>query len=207
MRAHPERVRAGRQAADFGVRGPAALLREEATWKDGRLECEWQFDDDKAFLADFVVEQPMAGDEPVEAEVRSGMAILSGNTSMMLKVVFDPSDVTWEADCVADDHRDYGLIGLQESKDYRAFAMEVWNTQFRLKKGSRREGARRATCCGCSATGSGGTPTRARAGSSGSTWPRRARAGSSRASASACGASSTGARSAARSTARPRAST
>jgi len=131
-----DRVRAGRQAADFGLRGAAALLAEEATWKDGRLEVEYQFEDDKSFATDFQIEQPFPGEETASAEVRSGMAILSGATSMLLKVVFDPSDVTWEIDAVADEPRDFGLIGFQDGHDYRACAMHVGNTQFRLKKGS-----------------------------------------------------------------------
>ena len=31
------------------------------------------------------------------------MAVLSGSTSLMLKVVFDPTDVVWEMDAVADE--------------------------------------------------------------------------------------------------------
>jgi hypothetical protein len=38
-------------------------------------------------------------------------------------------------ECVADRHEDYGLFGLQESKDYRAVVFDVGNTQFKLKKG------------------------------------------------------------------------
>ena len=131
-----EKIRAGRLAADIALRGPAALLREEATWKNERLEVEYQFDDDKSFLADFVVEQPFPDSEGTDAEVRSGMAILAGNTAIMLKPIFDSSDVTIEVDAVADDHRDYGLFMLQDSKDYRAVALDVGNTQFKLKKGA-----------------------------------------------------------------------
>jgi hypothetical protein len=134
--AHPERVKAGRLAADLGLHGPAALLTGTADWKDGRLAAEYRFDDAKAFQQDFTVEQPFAGDASAEADVREGMAILSGSTSMMLKIVFDPSDVTWEIDGVADEPRDYGVVGFQEGREYRAVAMHVGNTQFRLKKGA-----------------------------------------------------------------------
>jgi hypothetical protein len=130
-----ERIRAGRRAADYALRGPAALLHAEATWKNGRLEAEWSFDDPRA-LEDFTTEQPFAGDEPLSGEVRAGMAILSGSTAILLKVVFDPTDVMVEAECTADEHRDYGLIALQDGNEYRAAAMNVGNTQFRLKKGS-----------------------------------------------------------------------
>jgi hypothetical protein len=131
-----EKIRAGRKAADLALRGPPALLREEAEWKNGRLEVEYSFDDVRSFTEDFTVEQPFAGNEPLTAEVRAGMAILSGSTAILTKVVFDPTDVQWEADCVADEHRDYGLIGLQEGNEYKSVAMNVGNTQFKLKKGS-----------------------------------------------------------------------
>jgi hypothetical protein len=131
-----EKIRAGRKAADLALRGPPALLREDAEWKNGRLTVEYSFDDPKAFADDFAVEQPFASNEPLAAEVRAGMAILSGSTGMFLKVVFDPTDVQWEADCIADEHRDYGLIGLQEGNEYKSVAMNVGNTQFKLKKGA-----------------------------------------------------------------------
>ncbi len=134
--AHPERVKAGYKAADVGVRGPVAFLREEAKFENGRLECEWSFDDDKAFLEDFSVEQAFVGLDPAECEIRSGMAILSGSTAILVNVVFDPIDVTWEADCVADSHHDYGLFGRQESKEIRTLLLDVGNTQFKLKKGA-----------------------------------------------------------------------
>jgi hypothetical protein len=131
-----EKIRAGRKAADLALRGPPALLREEAEWKNGRLEVEYSFDDPRSFGEDFTIEQPFAGNEPLTSEVRSGMAILSGSTALLTKVVFDPTDVQWEADCIADEHRDYGLMGLQESNEYKSVAMNVGNTQFKLKKGS-----------------------------------------------------------------------
>ena len=130
-----ERIRAARKAADVGQRGAAALLKGEADMKGGRLEVEYEFEDDVAFLQDFTLEQPFASEDPLAANVRSGMVVLSGSTAMLNKVVFDPSDVTWEMDCVADHHEDYGLFGLQESKDYRAVVLDVGNTQFKLKKG------------------------------------------------------------------------
>jgi hypothetical protein len=134
--AQPERVQAGRHAADIGLRGAAALLSGDAEWKDGRLTVEYRFEDAKHFERDFAVEQPFPGEASAQAEVREGMAILSGATSMMLKVVFDPSDVAWEIDGVADEPRDYGVVGFQDGREYRAVAMHVGNTQFRLKKGS-----------------------------------------------------------------------
>ena len=133
---HMDALKAGRQAANVALKGAAGLLKEEATMKDGRLEVEYQFDEDKTFLSDFDVEQAFVGDEPQTAEIKSGMCILSGSTAALLRVVFDPTDVTWEMDARADEHRDYGLYALQEGKDYRALAMEVGNTQFKLKKGA-----------------------------------------------------------------------
>ena len=133
---HLDRVRAGRQAADFGLRGAAALLTGNATVKNERLEVEYTFEEDKALPPDFAIDQPFPGDEVASAEARSGMAILSGSTSMLLKVVFDPLDVSCEMDAVADEPRDFGLVAFQEGHDYRACAMHVGNTQFRLKKGS-----------------------------------------------------------------------
>jgi hypothetical protein len=130
-----EKIRAGRGAADLMMRGAAALLKGDATTKNDRLEVTYTFENDKAFTSDFVLEQPFPSEEATSAEVRSGMAILSGDTAMMLKVVFDPSDVTIEMDAVADEHKDYGLFGLEESKTYRAVALDVGNTQFKLKKG------------------------------------------------------------------------
>jgi hypothetical protein len=135
VRAHPERIKAGRKAADVGLRGAIAFLKEEATVKEGRLECEWSFDNDEAFLEDFSVEQAFPGVEPAQCAIRSGQAILSGSTAILLNVVFDPGTTMVEADCVADTHRDYGLIGRQESKDIRTVLLEVGNTQFKLKKG------------------------------------------------------------------------
>src|SRR3989442_456730 len=64
------------------------------------------------------------------------MAILAGSTALLLKVVFDPDDVAWEMDGVADEPHDFGLFGLQEGKQYRAVAMHVGNSEFRLKKGA-----------------------------------------------------------------------
>jgi hypothetical protein len=130
------KVKAGRKAADVAMRGAAGLLLGDATSKGDRLEVEYQFDDDKAFQADFTLEQPFPAQEGIEAEVKSGMAILSGDTSMMLNVVFDPGDVTVEIDAVADAHQDYGLFALEDGKEYRAVAFDVGNTQFKLKKGA-----------------------------------------------------------------------
>ena len=130
-----ERIRAGRKAADVGQRGAAALLKGDADVKNGRLEVEYEFEDDVAFLQDFALEQPFASEDPLAANVRSGMVVLSGSTAMLNKVVFDPTDVSWEMECVADRHEDYGLFGLQESKDYRSVVLDVGNTQFKLKKG------------------------------------------------------------------------
>lgn len=135
-KSHPERWKAGRKAAEVGLRGPVGFLREEAVLKDGKLECEWSFDDDRAFLEDFDVVQAFEGVEPAQCEIRSGMAILSGSTAILVNVVFEPSSVIWEADCVADAHKDYGLFALQESKAWRSLALEVGNTQFSLKKGA-----------------------------------------------------------------------
>ena len=129
-------MQAGRQAADIGLRGAAALLVGDAEWKDGRLTVEYRFDDVKRFEKDFLVEQPFPGEASAQADFREGMAILSGSTSMMLKVVFDPSDVAWDIDGVADEPRDYGVVGFQDGREYRAVAMHVGNTQFRLKKRS-----------------------------------------------------------------------
>jgi hypothetical protein len=130
-----DRIRAARKAADVALRGAAAFLKGEADTKNGRLEVEYEFEDDVAFLADFTLEQPFASEDALAASVRSGMVILSGSTAMMNKVVFDPADLSWEMECVADRHEDYGLFALQDSKDYRAVVFDVGNTQFRLKKG------------------------------------------------------------------------
>jgi hypothetical protein len=131
-----ERIRAGRRAADVGARGPAALCSEEASYKNGRLTAEWGFENDAAFRTDFDLEEPFAADEAVAAEVREGMCVLGGSSALLAKVVFDPTDVTWEMDCWSDEPRDFGLLGLEEGKAYRACAFHVGNTQFRLKKGS-----------------------------------------------------------------------
>lgn len=131
-----EKLRAGRRAADAGLRGAAAFCSEDATFEGGRLTAEWQFEDDKGFLADFELLQPFAGEEATQAQCREGMAILSGSTSMLLKVVFDPTDVSWEMEATSDEPHDFGLIGVQEGKEYRTCAMHVGNTQFRLKKGA-----------------------------------------------------------------------
>ncbi len=135
VEAHGAKIRSGRMAADLALRGPPALLRQEATWKNGRLEVEYPFNDGWELSDDFEVMQPFAGNEEQSAEVDRGRLVLTGSTAALLKVVFEP-DVTWEADVFANDHHDYGLIGFQEGKEYRCVAMDVGNTQFRLKKGS-----------------------------------------------------------------------
>lgn len=136
VRANEAKLRAGRRAADVGVRGPVAFCSEDATYKDGRLTAEWQFDGDRSMREDFDLIEPFGAVEPVSGEVREGMVVLGGSAALLLKVVFDPNDVLWEMDCFSDEPQDFGLIGLQEGRVYRACAMHVGNSRFRLKKGS-----------------------------------------------------------------------
>lgn len=136
VKANEEKLRAGRRAADVGVRGPVAFCSEDATWKDGRLTAEWQFDGDRSMREDFDLMEPFGAAEPVSGEVREGMVVLGGSAALLCKVVFDPNDVAWEMDCFSDEPQDFGLIGLQEGRVYRACAMHVGNSRFRLKKGS-----------------------------------------------------------------------
>jgi|GEM_PF-2635262 len=136
VRANDHKVRAGRRAADVGVRGPVAFCSEDASYKDGRLTAEWQFDGERSVRDDFDLVEPFGAAEPVSAEVREGRVVLSGSTALLPKVVFDPADVSWEMDTFSEEPQDFGLLGLQEGRAYRACAMHVGNTRFRLKKGS-----------------------------------------------------------------------
>jgi hypothetical protein len=129
------KIESGQKAADLGFRGPPALLQEESRFAKGRLEVEYQFDDPR-ILSDFTVEQPIPSPEGATAQVKEGMAVLSGSTMILLNVVFEP-DATWEAECYSDEPRDYGLIAFQEGSEYRALGWEMGNTQFRFKKGGK----------------------------------------------------------------------
>jgi hypothetical protein len=130
------KIESGHKAADLGWRGPPALLAQESTFRKGRLEVEYQFDDPRILASDFTVEQPFPNEEGALAQVKNGMAVLSGSTAILLNVVFEP-DATWEAECYSDEPRDFGLLAFQEGKEYRVFGWEAGNTQLRFKKGGK----------------------------------------------------------------------
>ena len=57
-REHKSKITAGRRAAKVGALGPQGLVNVPATVKKGRIELEYQFNDQRVFEEDFTAEQP-----------------------------------------------------------------------------------------------------------------------------------------------------
>lgn len=134
FRTHKSKIAAGRRAARAGALGPEALVGVPVQEKKGRLELEYQFDSQTVFEEDWTLEQPFASAMPVEGRWQRGAVTLEKATGLLHRLVFLP-DVRIEATATVHQPKDFGLLAVQDSDDYRAILFNIANTQFKLKKG------------------------------------------------------------------------
>ena len=135
FRTHKNKIAAGRRAARAGALGPEALIGVPVEkGKKGRIEFEYHFNSQTVFEEDWTLEQPFSSVWPVQGKWKRGAVSLEKATGMMHRLVFLP-DVRIEATVTVLQPRDFGLIAMQESDDFRAVLFNVGNTVFKLKKG------------------------------------------------------------------------
>ncbi len=134
FRTHKSKIAAGRRGARAGALGPEALVSVPVDKKRGRLAMEYHFNDERVFEEDWTLEQPFSSALPVRGSWKRGEVTLEKATGMMHRLVF-LADVTIEASATVHQPRDFGLIAMQESDDYRAVLFNLANTVFKLQKG------------------------------------------------------------------------
>ncbi|MFV1959927.1 MAG: hypothetical protein ACC662_11015, partial [Planctomycetota bacterium] len=133
-RQHKHAISAGRQAARVGAQGPAALLSVPVTVRRGRLEVEYTFDDARVVQRDFSIEQPFPSDREVDAKVGGGAVRLAGASGLFHVLVWEP-DVVVQARIQTEVARDFGILAVEHSDDFRAIMFDIANTRFSLGKG------------------------------------------------------------------------
>ncbi len=133
-RNNKRRITAGRYAAKVGAQGPEALLSVPAKTRNGRIDVEYTFGDARIVERDFTIEQPFASDREVKAAIEGGVVTMSGATGLFHLLVWEP-DVTVEAEVYAEVARDFGILAVEHSDDYRCVMFNLGNTRFTLKKG------------------------------------------------------------------------
>ncbi len=134
FRAHKAKIAAGRLAARAGALGPQALVNVPVEVKKGRLELEYNFNDERVFQEDWTLEQPFSSAMPVQGRWKRGDITLEKATGLLHRLVF-LSDVHLVASVTVHQPHDFGTFAVQESDDFRAILFNVGNTLFKLKKG------------------------------------------------------------------------
>ena len=134
-RENKSKIAAGRNAAKVGALGPQALVHVPATVKKGRLELEYEFNDERVFDEDFTVEQPFSSEMPVQVRWSRGSLLMEKASGVFHRLVFLP-DVTIEASIDVQQPHDFGLLAVENSNEFRAILFNIANTRFKLKKGA-----------------------------------------------------------------------